>query len=137
AILDNCHVRVAFAANDDRTAKRISDLLGTATEVREQASVSGGRFALVLTHRSRATMVSPRPLRTPGEVMQLPPHEALIPLAGQPPIWAQKVRYYEDTRFTARVLPPPELTVRDLPPSTPSPWLREGPKPVLPKENTP
>lgn len=31
AILDNCHVRVSFATNDERTAKRISDALGTAT----------------------------------------------------------------------------------------------------------
>src|SRR6185295_16479037 len=31
AILDNCHVRVAFAPNDGRTAKRLSDALGTAT----------------------------------------------------------------------------------------------------------
>jgi len=25
AILDNCHVRVSFATNDERTAKRVSD----------------------------------------------------------------------------------------------------------------
>ena len=31
AILDNCHVRVAFAPNDERTAKRLSDALGTTT----------------------------------------------------------------------------------------------------------
>jgi type IV secretion system protein VirD4 len=31
AILDNCHVRIAFSSNDERTAKRISDSLGTAT----------------------------------------------------------------------------------------------------------
>ena len=31
AILDNCHVRVAFAPNDERTAKRLSEALGTAT----------------------------------------------------------------------------------------------------------
>jgi type IV secretion system protein VirD4 len=34
AILDNCHVRVAFATNDERTARRVSDALGTATEMR-------------------------------------------------------------------------------------------------------
>ena len=34
SILDNCHVRVAFATNDERTAKRISDALGTTTEMR-------------------------------------------------------------------------------------------------------
>src|SRR3546814_7865738 len=32
SILDNCHVRVAFATNDERTARRISDALGVATE---------------------------------------------------------------------------------------------------------
>ena len=31
SILDNCHVRVSFATNDERTAKRVSDALGTAT----------------------------------------------------------------------------------------------------------
>ncbi len=28
SILDNCHVRVTFATNDERTAKRISETLG-------------------------------------------------------------------------------------------------------------
>jgi type IV secretion system protein VirD4 len=30
SILDNCHVRVCFATNDERTAKRVSDALGIA-----------------------------------------------------------------------------------------------------------
>src|SRR3546814_10686118 len=34
SILDHCHVRLAFATNDDRTAPRISDALGPATEQR-------------------------------------------------------------------------------------------------------
>ena len=45
AILDNCHVRIAFAANDERTAKRISDALGTATELRAQRNYAGHRLA--------------------------------------------------------------------------------------------
>src|SRR5690606_35289964 len=45
AILDNCHVRVAFAANDERTAKRISDALGTATEMRDSTNYAGHRLA--------------------------------------------------------------------------------------------
>jgi type IV secretion system protein VirD4 len=35
SILDNCHVRVNFATNDERTAKRVSDAFGTATEIRD------------------------------------------------------------------------------------------------------
>ena len=45
SILDNCHVRIAFATNDERTAKRISDALGTATELRAQRNYAGHRLA--------------------------------------------------------------------------------------------
>src|SRR3546814_16225090 len=34
AILDHCHVRVTFATNDEQTAQRVSDGLGTATQLR-------------------------------------------------------------------------------------------------------
>jgi type IV secretion system protein VirD4 len=50
AILDNCHVRVAFAANDERTAKRISDSLGTATEQKAQRNYADNRLAVWLGH---------------------------------------------------------------------------------------
>jgi type IV secretion system protein VirD4 len=130
SIMDNCHVKVTFAANDDQTAARISALLGTATDVRMQASLSGGRFALMLTHQSQTQAVSARPLLTPGEVLQLPEQEALILRAGLPPIRASKLRYYTDPRLLARVLPPPDLGTLDVPLSFPSPWLFEGPKAV-------
>ncbi len=45
SILDNCHVRVTFATNDERTAKRISEMLGTATELRAQRNYAGHRLA--------------------------------------------------------------------------------------------
>ncbi len=39
SILDNCHVRVTFATNDERTAKRISETLGTATRAAPTAQL--------------------------------------------------------------------------------------------------
>ncbi len=39
SILDNCHLRIAFATNDERTAKRISDSLGTATGIARTAEL--------------------------------------------------------------------------------------------------
>ena len=45
SILDNCYVRVAYATNDERTAKRISEMLGTATELRAQRNYAGHRLA--------------------------------------------------------------------------------------------
>ena len=109
AILDNCHVRIAFASNDERTAKRISDSLGTATELRAQRNYAGHRLAPWLAHVMVSRQETARQLLTPGEVMQLPPDEEIVMVSGQPPIRAKKLRYYEDANFTGRVLPPPAL----------------------------
>jgi type IV secretion system protein VirD4 len=109
AILDNCHVRVAFATNDERTAKRISDALGTATELRAQRNYAGHRLSPWLGHLMVSRQESARPLLTPGEVMQLPANEEIVMVSGQPPIRARKLRYFEDSNFTSRILPAPRL----------------------------
>jgi type IV secretion system protein VirD4 len=109
SILDNCHVRVAFAANDERTAKRISDALGTATELRAQRNYAGHRLAPWLGHVMVSRQESARPLLTPGEVMQLPPDEEIVLVSGLAPVRAKKLRHYEDANFTSRLLPPPCL----------------------------
>jgi len=109
AILDNCHVRVAFATNDERTGKRISDALGTATEQRAMRNYAGHRLAPWLAHVMVSRQETARALLTPGEVMQLPPTDELVLVAGTPPIRAKKLRYYEDATFKARVLPAPAL----------------------------
>jgi type IV secretion system protein VirD4 len=108
SILDNCHVRVSFATNDERTAKRVSDALGTATEMRAMKNYAGHRLSPWLGHLMVSRSETARPLLTPGEVMQLPPADEIIMVAGTPPIRAKKVRYFEDRRFTERALPPPE-----------------------------
>src|SRR5260221_8520636 len=109
AILDNCHVRIAFASNDERTAKRISDALGTATELRAQRNYAGHRLAPWLSHVMVSRAETPRPLLTPGEVMQLAPSDELVLVSGLPPVRAKKLRYYEDRNFTNRVFPAPEV----------------------------
>ncbi|WP_065754536.1 conjugal transfer protein TraG [Bradyrhizobium paxllaeri] len=106
AILDNCHVRVSFATNDERTAKRVSDALGTATELRAQKNYAGHRLSPWLGHLMISRQETARPLLTPGEVMQLPPDDELVLVSGVPPIRAKKARYFEDPRLTERVLPP-------------------------------
>ncbi len=103
SILDHCHVRVAFATNDERTAKRISDALGTATEQRSQRNYTGHRLAPWLAHVMVSRQETSRPLLTPGEVMQLPADDELVMVSGAPPIRAKKLRYYTDRNFTERV----------------------------------
>ncbi|GBQ11771.1 conjugal transfer protein TraG [Komagataeibacter rhaeticus] len=107
SILDNCHVRVAFATNDERTARRVSDALGTATEMRDSTNYAGHRLSPWLGHLMVSRQETARPLLTPGEVMQLPPSDELLLVAGVAPVRAKKARYYEDARFMERVLPPP------------------------------
>ena len=66
AILDNCHVRVAFATNDERTAKRVSDALGMATELRAMKNYAGHRLSPWLGHLMVSRQETARPLLTPG-----------------------------------------------------------------------
>ena len=133
AILDNCHVRIAFATNDERTAKRISDALGTATELRAQRNYAGHRLAPWLAHVMVSRQETARALLTPGEVMQLPADEEIVMVSGTSPIRASKLRYYEDENFTARVLAPPALAAAgdnaDRPAPRPDDWTGAVRKP--------
>ncbi len=113
AILDNCHVRVAFATNDERTAKRISDALGTATEQRAMRNYAGHRLSPWLGHVMVSRQETARQLLTPGEVMQLSPDEELVLVAGLSPIRARKLRYFADRNFSSRVMPAPDLAGGD------------------------
>jgi type IV secretion system protein VirD4 len=109
AILDNCHVRVSFATNDERTAKRVSDALGTATELRDSTNYAGHRLSPWLGHLMVSRQETARPLLTPGEIMQLPPSDEIVMVAGTPPIRATKAKYFEDPRLQERIIAPPEL----------------------------
>ena len=109
SILDNCHVRVSFATNDERTAKRVSDALGTATEMKAMKNYAGSRLSPWLGHLMVSRSETARPLLTPGEVMQLPPSDEIVMVSGVHPIRARKARYYEDGRFQERILLPPAL----------------------------
>ena len=120
AILDNCHVRVSFATNDERTAKRISDALGTATEQRAMKNYAGHRLSPWLGHLMVSRTETARALLTPGEVMQLPSDEEIVMASGLPPIRAKKARYFADARFMRRVLPAPAPYVASR--QTPDDW---------------
>ena len=115
--LDNCHVRVAFANNDDQTAKRLSALLGEETAMKEQFSWSGNRFEMFLRNTSMSHVEYARPLLLPSEINRLPSHQAIILLNGALPILANKVKYFADKRFKPRVYAPIESGLKDLAPA--------------------
>jgi len=124
SILDNCHVRIAFATNDERTAKRLSDAIGSTTEMRSMRNYAGHRLAPWLSHVMVSRQETARQLITPGEIMQLPPDDELVLLSGFQPIRAKKLKYYLDKNFTGRVQNPPTLSPcgGDYPSPTPCDW---------------
>jgi type IV secretion system protein VirD4 len=113
SILDNCHVRVSFASNDERTAKRVSDALGMATEIRAMKNYAGSRLSPWLGHLMISRQETARPLLTPGEIMQLPPDDEIVMISSSAPVRAKKVRYYEDPELAGRILPPPRSSPED------------------------
>jgi type IV secretion system protein VirD4 len=99
SILDNCHVRMTYAANDDKTAKRISDLVGQTTHVKLQRSYSNRGFFRSVNESEQEHA---RALLTPDEVGRLPFEDAILFVAGMAPYRARKVMYYADSRFKDR-----------------------------------
>jgi type IV secretion system protein VirD4 len=108
SILDNCHVRVTFATNDERTAKRVSESLGTTTEQRAMKNYAGHRLSPWLGHLMISRSETSRPLLTQGEILQLPDHQEIVLMSGVAPILANKARYFTDPQFKARLLPAPK-----------------------------
>ena len=105
-ILDNCHILTAFAAADTVTCQRISQMTGTVTEYRESYSEAARHWGAGTRTVSFSEHV--RPLLSPGDVRELPVEDQLIFVTGYRPMRVKKLRYYADSTFRKRVLPPPD-----------------------------
>lgn len=137
AILDNCHVRLTYGANDERTAQRVSTSMGTQSIVVE--SHGENRRDGLCAQGGRSTSYSERgvPLKTPGDILSLPATEAIVMASGSPPYLAKKVMYYQDPRFAGRYYDQstganvPLRTLEEIQAQAPpqearSPWLAMG-----------
>lgn len=118
SIIDNCHVFVSFAANDNRTLRRISEMIGMAPEIRETESRTSGRGSQSsTTGESRSWQY----VMDPGAIRTLPENEELVLRLGFLPWRARKVRYDKEPDFSARLLPaviePPKI--QEAPPIAP------------------
>jgi type IV secretion system protein VirD4 len=117
-VMDGAHVHVYYAPNTEETAKKISDLLGTKTEVHTQENFAGHRLAPWLGHIMVSRQQTARALLTPGEVRELPATDELLIVAGLPPIRAQKLRFHDDPMFK-QCVPPTDNTGRLSEPNHP------------------
>jgi len=113
SIVSNCGIRVAFTPNRIETARLLSDMAGTMTVHRSRRMYSGHRLSPWLSHVMASEEESQRPLLTPDEALRLPEDAALVFRSGHRPIYAEKLRYYEDRRLLERArIPAPEVSDR-------------------------
>jgi type IV secretion system protein VirD4 len=101
--------RIVYAPKDYDDAKEISDELGfTTVRVRSR---SRPQFSAFPTKSDRGANVTvseqKRALLLPQEVKELGRDKEIIFCEGLRPILARKIRYFTDTRFHSRLLPPP------------------------------
>jgi type IV secretion system protein VirD4 len=106
-IMANCHVQVAFAPNKIETMELLSKLAGTMTVRSESRSYSGARIG-VRKNVMVNSQDTERALLTPDEARRLPGDDALVFVAGHAPIYAKKIRYFEDPTFAERARIAPE-----------------------------
>ena len=120
-MLKSLAARIVFAPKDYADAREISDELGVTTVKARTVSRPLFDWGDAKGRRSRSVSVSEqrRPLLLPQEVKALGNTRALIFYEGLSPIRCRKIRYFEDRRFRARLLPAP--AVAPAPVETPAP----------------
>ena len=108
SFLSNSTYRITFAANNMETANLISQLIGNKTV--DQVSANKPKF-LDFNPASRSLNVSKtqRALLLPQEVISLPRDEQILLIEACDPIKSKKIKYYEDSFFTKRLLRPIQI----------------------------
>ena len=112
-IMANCQVQIAFAPNKIETMELLSKLAGSTTVRSETRSYSGRRIGM----RSQVMVNAQdteRALLTPDEARRLPDDDQLIFVSGHAPIYAKKIRYFEDPTFAERAAIPAPKSVRPV-----------------------
>ncbi|MDQ3186482.1 MAG: type IV secretory system conjugative DNA transfer family protein, partial [Pseudomonadota bacterium] len=119
SITSNCHIRIAFAPTELKTAEMLSKMTGVTTVINEQISTSGKRFGVVAGNFSSSFHSSHRALMTPDEIQgldltikdddgNLVPGKMLVFVAGSSVILARQTPYFLDPTFDerSRIEPP-------------------------------
>lgn len=123
SISSNCHIRIAYAPNKQKTAKQLSEMLGTSTITKKSLTLSRGAGLISIPQYSERWDEVQRPLMTPDECSRLPgprkdkdgkilmPGDMLVFVAGYPPIYGKQILFFKDPVFVARSkVPAPKQT---------------------------
>ena len=97
AFLENTDVRIVFRPKAE-SAKKISDMLGTETVKQKSFSKARGSSKSVnISDQSRALVL-------PQELRELPDEKCIIFVEKDKPLFADKIRFYQEKHFTKRLL---------------------------------
>ncbi|MDQ3231067.1 MAG: type IV secretory system conjugative DNA transfer family protein, partial [Pseudobdellovibrionaceae bacterium] len=123
SISSNCHIRIAYAPNKQKTARHLSEMLGTTTITKKSLTMSRGKGILSFPQYSEKWDEIQRPLMTPDECSRLPgpkkdkdgkitlAGDMLVFAAGFAPIYGKQILFFKDPVFLARSkVPPPRQT---------------------------
>jgi type IV secretion system protein VirD4 len=102
-ITEHCKVRLYFAAQGETTGREMMRQTGTGTATTPQTSYRARGWSwMIADDRTQQEQVHGRPLLTEGEAMQLPEDRVIIQVAGSPPIWGTKVKFWENRTWRQR-----------------------------------
>lgn len=121
-MLKSLAARIVFAPKDYADGREISEELGYTT-VRVKSFSQSMRAAFESRGRSgksQTVSLQRRALLLPQEVKELGTDQAVIFYEGLRPIRCRKIRYFEEKRFSKRLLPPPQSPI-------PGPWENKTP----------
>jgi type IV secretion system protein VirD4 len=110
-ITTNASLQIAFAPKDKDDANDYSELLGYMTvkgkSISRRAGGMGGTPNETESDQKRALLL-------PQELRELSRDQQIIVMEGMKPILCEKIRYYNDPIYTARLLPPPSVPALDM-----------------------
>ena len=95
ALASNVHTRIMYATNNPSTAQSLSSMLGSETVRQESVSHNGGK-------KSVSESFIARNLLTASDFAALPDTDEVIMVTGNAPIYAKKIKYFEEPFFKSR-----------------------------------
>ncbi|ASM75107.1 type IV secretory system conjugative DNA transfer family protein [Sulfitobacter sp. DFL-23] len=108
AYMDNAGVEVVFTPKSLKEARNLSERFGTLAM--ESKSESRSKHLANSKGTTVSTSEQKRSLMMPQELLAMDQSKALVIIAGQPPVMANKLRYYAEEVFLERSkIAPPEI----------------------------
>ncbi|MFV1761521.1 type IV secretory system conjugative DNA transfer family protein [Phaeobacter sp. A90a-4k] len=108
AYMDNAGVEIVFTPKSLKEARNLSERFGTMAM--ESKSESRSKHLANSKGTTVSTSEQKRSLMMPQELLAMDQSKALVIIAGQPPVMANKLRYYAEEVFLERTqIKPPEI----------------------------